>query len=190
MMFSVILSIVAETIKLSVNSSVSRLTRYETACLALLISSFKSFSILFADVSSILIEYVDDNKIDEYVERLGLSIAEACDLILEESGKVEETEETKKAIKDAEKKAEYLMKLAIATEYAPTVIDDVEEIEKMIYLWGCGNQVSIVTQNKGIIMKMIMPWLKQNHCDMKVAQIALKNAMAKGDSMVDAIVNA
>ena len=92
--------------------------------------------------------------------------------------------------KYAEKKAEYLMKLAIATEYAPTVIDDVEEIEKMIYLWGCGNQVSIVTQNKGIIMKMIMPWLKQNHCDMKVAQIALKNAMAKGDSMVDAIVNA
>ena len=92
--------------------------------------------------------------------------------------------------KYAEKKAEYLMKLAIATEYAPTVIDDVEEIEKMIYLWGCGNQVSIVTQNKGIIMKMIMPWLKQNHCDMKVAQVALKNAMAKGDSMVDAIVNA
>ena len=92
--------------------------------------------------------------------------------------------------KYAEKKAEYLMKLAIATEYAPTVIDDVEEIEKMIYLWGCGNQVSIVTQNKGIIMKMIMPWLKQNHCDMKVAQVALKNAMVKGDSMVDAIVNA
>ena len=92
--------------------------------------------------------------------------------------------------KYAEKKAEYLMKLAIATEYAPTVIDDVEEIEKMIYLWGCGNQVSIMTQNKGIIMKMIMPWLKQNHCDMKVAQVALKNAMAKGDSMVDAIVNA
>ena len=88
--------------------------------------------------------------------------------------------------KYAEKKAEYLMKLAIAAEYAPTVIDDVDEIKKMIYLWGCGNQVSIVTQNKGIIMKMIMPWLKQNHCDMRVAQEALKLAMAEGDACVKA----
>lgn len=48
---------------------------------------------------------VDDNKIDEYVEKLDISIAEACELILEESGKIEESEETKKAIKDAEKNA-------------------------------------------------------------------------------------
>ena len=40
---------------------------------------------------------IDDNKIDEYVEKLDLSIAEACDLILEEEGKVEPTDETKKA---------------------------------------------------------------------------------------------
>ena len=46
---------------------------------------------------------VDDNKIDEYVEKLDLSIAEACDLILEEEGKIEESAETTKAIKDAEK---------------------------------------------------------------------------------------
>lgn len=88
--------------------------------------------------------------------------------------------------KYAEKKAEYLMKLAIAAEYAPTVIDDIEEIKKMIYLWGCGNCVSIVSQNKGIIMKMIMPWLKENHCDMKAAQEALKLAMAEGDACVKA----
>ena len=31
---------------------------------------------------------VDDNKIDELVEKLEISISEACDLILEESGKV------------------------------------------------------------------------------------------------------
>lgn len=86
--------------------------------------------------------------------------------------------------KYAEKKAEYLMKLAIAAEYAPTVIDDIEEIKKMIYLWGCGNCVSIVSQNKGVIMKMIMPWLKENHCDMKAAQEALKQAMADGDAAV------
>lgn len=41
---------------------------------------------------------VNDNKIDEYVEKLDCSISEACDLILEESGKLEESEETKKAI--------------------------------------------------------------------------------------------
>ena len=86
--------------------------------------------------------------------------------------------------KYAEKKAEYLMKLAIAAEYAPTTIDDIEEIKKMIYLWGCGNCISIVSQNKGVIMKMIMPWLKENHCDMKAAQEALKQAMADGDAAV------
>ena len=48
---------------------------------------------------------VDDNKIDEYVEKLDISIAEACDLILEEEGKIEESAETTKAIKDAEKSA-------------------------------------------------------------------------------------
>ena len=48
---------------------------------------------------------VDDNKIDEYVEKLGCSIADACDLILEESGKIDESEETKNAIKNAEKNA-------------------------------------------------------------------------------------
>jgi hypothetical protein len=48
---------------------------------------------------------VDDNKIDEYVEKLGCSIIEACDLILEETGKVDESEETKNAIRNAEKNA-------------------------------------------------------------------------------------
>ena len=91
--------------------------------------------------------------------------------------------------RDAElkaRKAEYLMKLTIATEYAPVVIDNIDEIKKMIYLWGCGNKISIVSQNKGIIMKAIMPWLKQNNCDMKIAQEALKQAMMDGDAAVQA----
>lgn len=46
---------------------------------------------------------VDDNKIDEYVDKLGVSIAEACELILEEAGKLDEPEEVTEAIKDAEK---------------------------------------------------------------------------------------
>ena len=50
---------------------------------------------------------IDDARIDDLVERLECSIAEACDLILEESGKVEESAETKAEIKakeDADRK--------------------------------------------------------------------------------------
>ena len=93
--------------------------------------------------------------------------------------------------RDAElkaRKAEYLMKLAIATEYAPKVIDDKDEIVKMINYWGICNAVSIVSQNKGIIMKSVMPFLKKEGCDMKVAQEALKEAMATGDACVKAVL--
>ena len=48
---------------------------------------------------------VDDAKIDDYMEKLDISLAEACELILEEDGKIEESEETKNAIKNAEKNA-------------------------------------------------------------------------------------
>mgnify|MGYP002508589757 FL=1 len=93
--------------------------------------------------------------------------------------------------RDAElkaRKAEYLMKLAIAAEYAPKVIDDKDEIVKMINYWGICNAVSIVSQNKGIIMKNVMPFLKKEGCDMKVAQEALKEAMAVGDACVKAVL--
>ena len=88
--------------------------------------------------------------------------------------------------KYAATKTEYLMKLSIAAEYAPTVIDNVDEIKKMINLWGITNSVSITTGNKGVIMKAIMPWLKQNHCDMRAAQEALKLAMYDGDACIAA----
>ena len=88
--------------------------------------------------------------------------------------------------KYADKKAEYLAKLEIAKEFAPIVIDDVDEIRKMINLWGITNAVSITSGNKGVIMKAIMPWLKQNHCDMKAAQEALKLAMFEGDACIAA----
>lgn len=88
--------------------------------------------------------------------------------------------------KYADKKAEYLIKLEIVKEYAPVVIDSVDEIKKMINLWGITNAVSITSGNKGVIMKAIMPWLKQNHCDMKAAQEALKLAMFEGDACIAA----
>lgn len=47
---------------------------------------------------------IDDNKIDKYVDELECSIAEACELILEENGKIEESEDTRKAIAEMIKK--------------------------------------------------------------------------------------
>lgn len=88
--------------------------------------------------------------------------------------------------KYADKKAEYQTKLAIVMEYAPRVIDDKDEIVKMINYWGICNAVSITSGNKGIIMKNVMPFLKKENCDMKVAQEALKEAMAIGDACVKA----
>ena len=88
--------------------------------------------------------------------------------------------------KYVDKKAEYQAKLAIALEYAPKVIDDKDEIVKMINYWGICNAVSICSGNKGVIMKNVMPFLKKEGCDMKVAQEALKEAMATGDACVKA----
>lgn len=45
---------------------------------------------------------VNDEQIDTLVEQLDCSIIEACELILEESGKVEESAETKAEIKKCE----------------------------------------------------------------------------------------
>ena len=79
--------------------------------------------------------------------------------------------------KYAEKKAEYLMKLAIATEYAPKVIDDPYEVEKLILNFACENNLVLTKSNKGAIMKVIMPFLKQNNCDMKVANGVLNKVI-------------
>ena len=79
--------------------------------------------------------------------------------------------------KYAEKKAEYLMKLAIAAEYAPKVIDDPCEVEKLILDFTCENNLVLTKSNKGAIMKIIMPFLKQNSCDMKVANEILNKVI-------------
>ena len=91
--------------------------------------------------------------------------------------------------KYAEKKAEYLMKLAIAAEYAPKIIDDVDEIVKMVNYWGICNAVSITSGNKGIIVKNVMPFLKKQGCDMKAAKMAVDKAMAQDDVVLEAQLN-
>ena len=66
-------------------------------------------------------------------------------------------------------KAEYENKLAITLEYAPKVVDDPFEVETLILNFACENNLVLTKSNKGAIMKVIMPFLKQNNCDMKVA---------------------
>ena len=74
-------------------------------------------------------------------------------------------------------KAEYENKLAITLEYAPKVVDDPFEVETLILNFACDNGLILTNSNKGAIMKSIMPFLKQNNCDMKIAQEVLKNVI-------------
>ena len=82
--------------------------------------------------------------------------------------------------RDAElkaRKAEYLNKLAITLEYAPKVMEDPFEIETLILNFACENNLVLTKSNKGAIMKVIMPFLKQNNCDMKVANSILNKVI-------------
>lgn len=78
---------------------------------------------------------IDDNKIDEYVESLDISIAEACDLILEESGKIDEPEEVTEAIKNAEKNVKRRYEKSETKRKATTKKRKVDEVKG--YLLGC-----------------------------------------------------
>ena len=73
-----------------------------------------------------------------------------------------------------EKRIEYEMKLKIVSEYAPLITDNIDEISAMINSWSIKNNIPLVSTNRSILMKNLMPWLKQNYCDMKIAQKVLK----------------
>ena len=79
--------------------------------------------------------------------------------------------------KYAGRKAEYKAKLAIVANYAPRVLDDPFEIETLILNFACDNSLVLTKSNKGAIMKTIMPFLKQNNCDMKVANAILNKVI-------------
>lgn len=69
--------------------------------------------------------------------------------------------------KYAERLASYMMQLAIATEYAPKMISDPDEIARMVVDTIDGS-VELTVRNKGKIMKLVMPALKDK-VDMAVA---------------------
>ena len=69
--------------------------------------------------------------------------------------------------KYAERLADYRMQLAIATEYAPKLITDPEEIARMI-IDAVDGTIEMTIRNKGQIMRVVMPTLK-GKTDMAVA---------------------
>lgn len=65
----------------------------------------------------------------------------------------------------------YCTKLSIIDEYAPKIITDVNEIKDLIYQIWTENDV-----NEKNAKKVVMPLLK-GKCDMRLAQIALKEVV-------------
>ena len=67
----------------------------------------------------------------------------------------------------AERLADYTAQLAIATEYAPKLITDPEEIARMV-VDAVNGTIEMTIRNKGQIMRVVMPVLK-GKTDMAVA---------------------
>lgn len=67
----------------------------------------------------------------------------------------------------AERLADYTAQLAIATEYAPKMITDPEEIARMV-IDAIDGTIEMTIRNKGQIMRVVMPVLK-GKADMAVA---------------------
>ena len=67
----------------------------------------------------------------------------------------------------AERLADYTAQLAIATEYAPKMITDPEEIARMV-IDAVDGTIEMTIRNKGQIMRVVMPALK-GKADMAIA---------------------
>ena len=70
----------------------------------------------------------------------------------------------------AARKTEYIANMAVVNEYAPQMITDEMEITVLIDKILAENGLIGTEQSKGVIMKTVMPALKANNCDMKIAQ--------------------
>ena len=77
----------------------------------------------------------------------------------------------------AARKAEYIANMAVVNEYAPQMITDEMEITALINKILAENGLIDSEQPKGVIMKTVMPALKANNCDMKIAQGVLSRLM-------------
>ena len=73
----------------------------------------------------------------------------------------------------AARKAEYVANMAIVNEYAPKLIDDENEIFQLISEIMYNNNLRNAPENKGAVMKTVMPALKAANCVMTIAQTVL-----------------
>jgi hypothetical protein len=111
------------------------------------------------------------NKVDEVLIKYKKTVQEMIDTCPDGA------EDPKRDAELKQRKAEYENKLAITLEYAPKVVDDPLEVETLILNFACENGLILTKSNKGVIMKTIMPFLKQNNCDMKVANGVLNKVI-------------
>ena len=77
----------------------------------------------------------------------------------------------------ATRKAEYQYNMTVVNEYAPQLITDETKITNLIDKILFKNEIPVTMQNKGKIMKTVMPILKTYNCDMKIAQKVLNELM-------------
>lgn len=89
----------------------------------------------------------------------------------------------------ADRKMEYQIKATIVAEFAPKTITDIDEIEKIIYYVCACNSTCLTSGTKNQLKKLIMPALKKEHCDMKLAQQAIDKVAAQNDKMIDATLS-
>lgn len=114
---------------------------------------------------------ITDTLVDEVLIKYKKTVQEMIDTCPDGA------EDPKRDAELKQRKAEYENKLAITLEYAPRVVDDPFEVETLILNFACENSLILTKSNKGVIMKTIMPFLKQNNCDMKVANGVLNKVI-------------
>ena len=74
----------------------------------------------------------------------------------------------------ADRKAKYIANMAVVDEYAPQMITDEAVILNLINETLYQHEICVALQNRGVVMKTVMPVLKMRNCDMKIAQEVLK----------------
>lgn len=74
----------------------------------------------------------------------------------------------------ADRKAKYIANMAVVDEYAPQMITDEAAILNLINETLYQHEICVALQNRGMVMKTVMPVLKMRNCDMKIAQEVLK----------------
>lgn len=140
-----------------------------------MIIAMKNRDKLRKDTISSLVEAVKKAAIDKKCrENIPDSLVE--EVLLKEQKNMQEMIDTCPADRK-ETMAEYKAKMKIIKEFAPQLVTNVEEINCIICDIAKENGIEIKKENKGIVMKTVMPELKRKLVDMKVANKILSELL-------------